>query len=351
MPAKSAKPKLVGSLTSDIEALCESARQPRYRAAQIAKWLYRRSAKSFGEMTDLPKALREFLDREFVVGRGRVVSRQEGLDGTAKALLELCDGQTIESVFLPYLGRSSACLSTQVGCPVGCAFCASGASGFVRNLDAGEIVEQVLALQDETGERAGHVVLMGIGEPLLNYDETLRAIRLLNDEIGIGERKITLSTVGIPEKMDRLAQERLQITLALSLHAPDDATRRRLVPLAHEHPVGKLLEALKAYIDRTGRKGTIEYVMLHGVNDSPGQAKELARVLRGMMVGVNLIPYNKADTKTRFEAPSRAVMMRFRKVLEAAGLPVTLRMRKGDDIEAACGQLRLRSLPGKVKAR
>jgi 23S rRNA (adenine2503-C2)-methyltransferase len=340
MPAKSAKPKLVGSLTSDIEALCASVREPKYRAAQIAKWLYRRSAKSFDEMTDLPKGLREFLEREFVVGRGRVVAKQEGLDGTTKVLLELSDGQRIESVFLPYLGRSSACLSTQVGCPVGCAFCASGAGGFVRNLDAGEIVEQVLALQDETGERVGHVVLMGIGEPLLNYDETLRAIRLLNQEVGIGERRITLSTVGIPEKMDRLAQERLQITLALSLHAPDDATRSKLVPLSHAHTVRRLLDSLKAYIARTGRKGTIEYVMLKGVNDSPWQARELAGLLRGTMVGVNLIPNNKADTKARFEAPSRAEMMRFRKVLEEAGLPVTLRMRKGDDIEAACGQLR-----------
>lgn len=348
-PRQTDKPKLIGSSTADLAALCASVREPKYRAEQIAKWLYRRSAKSFDEMTDLPKGLRGFLRKEFVVGRGRVAARQEGLDGTTKILLELCDGQVIESVFLPYLGRNSACLSTQVGCPVGCAFCASGAAGFVRNLDAGEVVEQVLALQDETDERVGHVVLMGIGEPLLNYEETLRAVRLLNEELGIGERKITLSTVGIPEKMARLAQEKLQITLALSLHAPDDATRKQLVPLAHAHSVRKLLDSFKAYIKSTGRKCTIEYVMLKGINDSPAQAKGLARLLRGMMVGVNLIPYNKAGTKAHFEAPSRPEMMRFRKTLESAGLQVTLRMRKGDDIEAACGQLRLRSAPGKVK--
>lgn len=345
------KPKLVGSSGPDLEALCASVGEPKYRAHQIAEWLYRKSAKSFDEMTDLPKALRDSLARGFTVGRSRVASKQEAVDGTTKLLLELWDGERIESVFLPYLGRNSACLSTQVGCPVGCAFCASGAAGFVRNLDAGEIVEQLLAVQDTATERAGRVVLMGIGEPLLNYDETLRAIRLLNEEIGIGERKITLSTVGIPDKMNKLARERTQITLALSLHAPDDATRKELLPLGHAYRIAELLNSFRSYIEQTGRKGTVEYVMLSGINDSPAQAKELARLLKGLMAGVNLIPYNQADTKARFESPGRAEMMKFRKVLESAGIPVTLRMRKGDDIEAACGQLRLRSAPGEVKVR
>ena len=192
---------------------------------------------------------------------------------------------------------------------------------------------------------------MGVGEPLLNYDETLRAVHLLNEEVGIGERKVTLSTEGIPDKIDELAREKLQITLALSLHAPDDATRKELVPLAHAYRVGDVLNSLRLYIEKTGRKGTIEYVVLKGINDSQAQARELARLLRGLMVGVNLIPYNRADTKAQFDSPTRTEMMKFRKVLESAGIPVTLRMRKGDDIEAACGQLRLRSAPGKAKVR
>lgn len=336
---------LVGMSGEELADLAERLGEPRYRGRQIGRWLYRRGAASFEEMTDLPAAFRQRLAERAAVGRPEARLTQRSRDGTVKALVGLADGETVETVYLPYEDRDSVCVSSQVGCPAACTFCATGALGLRRNLTAGEIAGQVLVANDLAAERSSdrrvdHVVLMGMGEPLLNYGPVLKAVHLINREIGIGMRSITLSTVGVTPAILRLARERLQLTLSLSLHAPDEETRRRIVPLAHQYPLNELLRACDVYTETTGRRITYEYVMLAGVNDSPEQAEGLARLLRGRLGHVNLIPFNPGPTLAPFRPPSGARIRSFRERLEAAGIPVTQRQTRGQDIDAACGQLK-----------
>ncbi|RJQ38693.1 MAG: 23S rRNA (adenine(2503)-C(2))-methyltransferase RlmN [Dehalococcoidia bacterium] len=332
---------LLGRDTSELRALLQKEGAPAYRGGQLAEWLYRRRALTFDEMSNLPGALRTRLQDKYEVGRSRLVTACHSQDGTVKLLLELRDGARIETVGLPYADRFSGCLSTQVGCPVGCVFCATGQGGFTRNLTAGEIVDQALAIQAEGSDRRlDHVIFMGMGEPLLNYEAVMKAARLLNNEVGVAMRHITLSTGGIVPGILRLAEEKSQLGLAVSLHAPADNLRRRIVPNA-KWPVAEVIAACHQYIRLTGRRVTFEYCLLGGVNDDLEQARQLAALLHGLNCHVNLIPYNSSGT-ARFREPSLESIRAFRRALANLGIQVTQRLRRGRDIEAACGQLRQR---------
>lgn len=312
---------------------------PAYRGKQIADWLYKKGAHSFTELSNLPTAMREKLFEEETLSRSEVVSISKSADGTAKYLLRLSDGETIESVLLPYSDRTSVCVSTQVGCAAGCLFCATALCGFVRNLTAGEIVDQVLTLQEHGGRKVTHVVFMGMGEPLLNLDDLLKAMHLLNEEVGISMRRLTVSTVGVTPAINKLAEIDLPFTLALSLHAPDDELRQNIIPMARKYPLNELLQACREYANITKRRVTFEYLLLAGVNDSPEQAKQLAGLLRGVLGHVNLIPYNAVAGRD-FQRPSGKAVQAFRQVLEAEGIEVTQRLERGHEVAAACGQLK-----------
>lgn len=292
-------------------------------------------------MTDLPKALRAGLQAAYSVGRSDVAHRSSASDGTVKYLLRLADGETIETVYLPYPDRVSVCVSSQVGCPAGCVFCATARGGLARNLAAGEIVDQVLTLAAEhPNRRISHAVFMGMGEPLFNVDNVVRALNLLMDEVGMSGRHLTVSTVGVPDGIRRLAVDAPTVTLALSLHAPDDELRGRLVPTARKWPLAEILGACAEHFDQTRRNLTFEYILLRNVNDSPEQARQLARVLGDLPGNVNLIPFNAVSAATGLARPETGRIAAFREVLEAAGRPTTQRMARGNDIDAACGQLK-----------
>jgi len=329
---------LLGLNTDELCTLVQEFDEPAYRGKQLAEWLYQNGAHTFVEMTNLPDKLRAGLSREYEVGRSQAVAIQRSRDGTIKLLLALHDGSAVETVGIPYADRFSCCLSTQVGCPVGCVFCATGLGGFSRNLTAGEIVDQVLAVQEKAGDRrVDHVVFMGMGEPLLNYEATVKAMRLLNGELGIAMRHLTVSTVGYVPGIHRLAQEKLQVTLAVSLHAATDELRRKLIP-GMKWSLAEIIDACREYIQLTGRRVTFEYCLLEGVNDGTEQAQELARLLRGMNCHVNLIPYNTVTGLTSYKRPKKRTGA-FREILEGAGIQVTQRVQRGADIDAACGQL------------
>jgi 23S rRNA (adenine2503-C2)-methyltransferase len=333
---------LLGLTTPELEALAEALGEPRFRGRQMARWLYQRNAASITEMSDLPARFRARLAEAAPLYRAQIITTDQAADGTTKYLLQLVDDQRIEAVLLPYEDRVSICVSTQVGCAVGCRFCATGGGGFVRDLTAGEIVDEVLSLQKTTPRHISHVVYMGLGEPLLNYDDVLRSLHLLHEEVGISMRRLTLSTVGITPAIDRLAEEKLQLTLAISLHAPNDTLRQELMPIASRYPLPALLKACRNYIGMTHRQITFEYLLLAGVNDSIDLARELASLLRGLLCSVNLIPYNTV-TDLPFHRPATARVQAFREVLEKAGIVVTQRMERGHSVSAACGQLRRRS--------
>ena len=345
----SARETLFGKTTAEIRDAVLALGLPAYRGTQVADWLYRRpqlgqgggACADFSSMTNLPQDARARLAETFdplplVAGTTHTDTR----DGTTKILARLAQGDyPIECVLLPDDKRVSVCLSTQVGCPMACAFCATGTQGLTRNLSAGEIVAQFLLLQSRTERRISHVVLMGMGEPLLNYDATLRAIHILNGECGLAMRHITLSTVGIVPAIDRLAQENLQITLAVSLHAPTDELRSRLVPVNRTYPLARLMPACRAYAQATHRRLTFEYVLLREVNDRPEDARALAALLKGLPCAVNLIPYNPTPVSEPFARPEPSRIAAFRAGLEASGLTVTQRKERGQQIAAACGQL------------
>ncbi|MBI3910892.1 MAG: 23S rRNA (adenine(2503)-C(2))-methyltransferase RlmN [Armatimonadetes bacterium] len=337
------KIRLLGRNRAALEQFAAGRGQPPYRGRQLARWIYARGACDFASMTDLPALWRAQLDEEAEVGRATVARTQRSRDGTAKLLLELQDGQRVETVLLPYEDRTSVCISTQVGCPVGCTFCATATMGLIRNLDAGEIVEQVLAGREHAPSRSGpsvtHVVVMGMGEPLLNYEPLVAAVRLLHDEMGLSYRHLTVSTAGYIPGILQLAEEGLPITLALSLHAPDDALRAELIPMARRYPVQELMDAMQEYTRKTSRRVSLEYLLLADVNDTEPHARALARLLRGTITHVNLIPWNPVASFSQFQAPSSARVRRFRQVLERAGIAVTQRAERGQDIDAACGQL------------
>ncbi|GBC96063.1 putative dual-specificity RNA methyltransferase RlmN [bacterium HR16] len=332
---------LPGATREEILQVVRTLGQPDYRAQQIAEWVYRKGARLYDEMTNLPLSLRQALPELLPLRRLEVVRAQRSVDGTVKYLFALADGERVEAVFLPYDDRTSVCISSQVGCAAGCRFCATAQMGFTRNLTAGEMVDEVLSIQQMSGQRISHVVYMGMGEPLWNLQEVIKSVLLLNREVGISQRHITVSTVGVVPAIYELAQHRLQITLAISLHAPSDDLRARIMPVGRKWKVQELIDAARHYTEVTGRKVTFEYLLLRGVNDEPHHAHALARLVKGLVCNVNLIPFNQVETPDGFTRPEPSRVARFRRVLEEAGITVTQRVEKGHDISAACGQLKL----------
>jgi len=337
------------NLTFDeLQAWVISLGEPAYRAQQIRQWLYQGLAHSFAEMTTLPLSLRQRLAEVATISAGQPQASLVSPDGlTEKVLLALPDGSTIESVLMRYEGRQTVCVSTQVGCPIGCTFCATGRSGYVRNLSAGEIVDQVLYFARQLKERGlqvTNVVVMGMGEPFLNYSATWQALTTLHDPKGfaLGARHMTLSTAGIVPGIERMAKEPLQVGLAVSLHAPNDALRNQLVPINRKYPLGMLIPACQRYTEETGRRITFEYALIDGVNDAPALARELAALLKGMLCHVNLIPCNPGSGG-ECRPSSRQRVLAFQKQLKQAGIPNTLRVGRGIEIQAGCGELRSRA--------
>jgi 23S rRNA (adenine2503-C2)-methyltransferase len=338
------KSHLLDQTPESLQAWFAERGLPGYRAAQVWRWLFEQRAAEFDEMTDLPKALRCRLAEELAIFTTRVAKHLKADDGTEKLLLQTADHQRIECVLLRDDKRHrTVCISTQVGCAMGCVFCASGLGGLVRNLTTGEILEQMLRLQLllAPDERLTHVVVMGIGEPLMNLDCVLPALETATsaDGLALSTRRVTISTVGLPAAIRRLAEQHRPYHLAVSLHAADDRLRSQLVPAGRKHPVASILAAADDYFGKTGRRVTFEYVLLAGLNDQPEHARGLVRLLRGRPVLVNVIPYNRVP-ELPYGAPAAEVTARFVESLRHDGLNVKIRHRKGDRIDAACGQLR-----------
>ena len=314
---------------------------PAFRAKQVKDWL-NKGVRSFDEMNNLPKDLRAYLSKEFVIGGVSILKKWESkLDETVKYVFELSDGETVESVLMKYKHGWSQCLSTQVGCRMGCAFCATGMGGLVRNLTASEMLSQIEAAQQDRGIRVSSIVLMGMGEPLDNFDEVMTFLTELGNEGGvcIGMRHVSLSTCGLVNRIEELMQRRSQLTLSVSLHAPNDEIRDRIMPINKRWPVDTLLDACRRYTEATNRRISFEYAMMAGVNDSDDCARQLAHKLRGMLCHVNVIPANAVEGKAH-KASSRARLQAFCEILKSNGINVTVRRTLGSDIEASCGQLR-----------
>ncbi|QHV01108.1 23S rRNA (adenine(2503)-C(2))-methyltransferase RlmN [Synechocystis sp. CACIAM 05] len=312
--------------------------QPAYRGKQIHQWLYQKGAHSLTAMTDLPKVWRE-KNAHYPIGRSVIDHCAVAPDHTRKYLLRLADGLIIETVGIPSSKRLTVCVSSQVGCAMDCNFCATGKGGFIRNLESHEIVDQVLTVQEEFQERVSNVVFMGMGEPLLNLPQVVKAVECLNQVVGIGQRALTISTVGLPGKIRQLADRHLQVTFAVSLHAPNQTLRQSLIPSAKHYPLEQLLADCRAYVETTGRRVTFEYVLLAGVNDQPIHAEELARRLRGFQTHVNLIPYNPIS-EVDYQRPTEAQINQFAQVLSDHRIAVSVRYSRGVQADAACGQLR-----------
>lgn len=336
-------------LSMDLPALTEAVRalgQPAYRAGQIYQWLHKNGAADFDEMTNLPKTLRAALHDNFVIF-GCAIEKKliSEYDGTIKYLFRLHDGEFVETVLMKYKYGYSVCVSSQVGCRMGCKFCASTLSGAVRNLAASEILSQVYAVQRDTGARVSHVVMMGMGEPFDNYDNALRFLALITDENGLNlsMRHISLSTCGVVPGIYRLAERNLQLTLSVSLHAPNDALRTSMMPVNKKWPVAELIKACKDYTAATSRRVSFEYALVKGVNDTPECARELAALLKGMLCHINLIPVNEV-AETGLKKSTAENVKRFEAYLADRGFAVTVRRTLGADINAACGQLRRSSV-------
>ena len=343
----------------ELEEVIKGRGDKKFRASQIYDWLHKKQAESFDDMTNVPGQLKASLKDEYEIsGVGIVKVQESAQDGTRKYLFGLSDGNLIESVFMRYEHGNSVCVSTQVGCRMGCRFCASTIGGLVRNLTAGEMLGQIYGIMKDTGERISNVVTMGSGEPLDNYDELLKFIRMLTDDRGvnISQRNITVSTCGIVEKIRELADEELTITLALSLHAYNDETRRTLMPIANRYPLDDVMDACRYYFDRTGRRLTFEYSLVNGVNDTDEDARGLAGLLGGLNCHVNLIPVNPVRERNYVQSTKQAVFA-FKNKLEKNHINVTIRREMGRDIDGACGQLRRRvmeegrSISGTIKER
>ena len=325
------------------EWLSENDEKP-FRADQLYDWLYKKRVSSFDEMSNLSKNLRELLNRDFEITTLKTIIKQQSADGTIKFLFELHDGYSIETVLMRHNYGNSVCVTTQVGCRIGCTFCASTLGGLKRHLEAGEIVAQVVNVQqalDETDERVSSVVIMGIGEPFDNYDNMLAFLKIINDEQGlnIGARHITVSTSGIIPKIYQFADENMQINFAISLHAPNTELRSRLMPINKAYKLDDLMKAVRYYIDKTGRRISFEYGLFGGVNDQIEHAEELSRLLKGIKCHVNLIPVNYVPERNYVRTPRNQIFA-FEKALQKNGVNVTIRREHGHDIDAACGQLR-----------
>ena len=327
---------------NELEDLLKELGEPKFRAKQIFDWLHAKQVDSFEEMTNLSKGLREKLSETAAINGVEIVRKLVSqIDGTRKYLFALSDGAIIESVLMKYEHGNTVCISTQVGCRMGCKFCASTLDGVERGLTAGEMLSQIYAIQKDCGERVHGTVLMGSGEPLDNYDNVVKFLQLINDPKGqnMGQRHITLSTCGLVDKIYDLAKEDLQITLAVSLHAPNDGIRTQTMPIAKVYSMDKLLKACRDYADQTKRRITFEYALIHGVNDGDEHAWELVKKLRDMLCHINLIPVN--DVKERNYVKSTADRVkRFASILNENGVETTVRRKLGSDIDAACGQLR-----------
>lgn len=320
-----------------------------FRAKQIYQWIHERRVSDFNEMTNISKDFRELLSRECFLSAAEIIKRQQSKDGTNKFLMGLKDGNTVESVLMKYHHGNSVCISTQVGCRMGCRFCASTVGGLVRDLSPGEMLDEIYSIRNLIGERISNIILMGIGEPLDNYDNVLKFIKMVSDDrgINISQRNITISTCGLVEKIRELAEKHFQITLAVSLHAPNDKLRREIMPIANKYNISDLIDACRYYVEKTKRRITFEYSLIEGENDAPEQADELSKLLRGLNCHVNLIPLN--PVKGRFgERSDKNNIHSFKFILEKNHINVTIRREMGSDIDAACGQLRNNNKGGKL---
>lgn len=363
---------LLGQSLAELTAWVQQQGQPAYRGKQLHQWIYQQGARSLAEISVFPKQWRSEL-AEFPIGRSTLHYRSEAPDGTVKFLLRLADGQIVETVGIPTfkekpfqeprtkikqkpredavslqsplgtIDRLTVCVSSQVGCPMACDFCATGKGGFKRNLAVHEIVDQVLTVQEDFGHRVSNIVFMGMGEPLLNSENVLAAVRSLNQDVGIGQRMITISTVGIPGHIRRLADHQLQVTLAVSLHASNQALREQLIPSARQYPLEALLDECRDYVKITGRRVTFEYILLAGLNDCPTHALELAEHLHGFQSHVNLIPYNPIQ-EVDYQRPDEQRIQAFVKALKQQRIAVSVRQSRGLAADAACGQLRASQL-------
>lgn len=323
--------------------------QKPFRAKQLYQWMHQNLVTSFDEMTNLSKEFRAGLEQEYTLHGARIIQRQVSSDGTNKFLMELSDGNHVESVLMKYHHGNSVCISTQVGCRMGCRFCASTVGGLIRSLTPSEMLDQIYEIQRTVGERVSNIILMGIGEPLDNYENVVKFIRMISDEHGlhISQRNITISTCGLVEQIRRLADEKLTITLAISLHAPNDALRKEMMPVANKYTIAEILDACRYYIEKTNRRITFEYSMVEGKNDGLSQAEELSGLLKGMNCHVNLIPLNPVEGRMG-QRSMRSKIEEFKLLLERNEINVTIRREMGRDIDAACGQLRNKNKGGKL---
>ena len=337
------------SLTQlELADILKQLGQPAFRAKQVFTWLHK-GVRSYDEMTNLPKSLRDTLAQSYPISAPEVVRKQESKkDGTIKYLWKLSDGNCVETVLMRYRYGNTVCISTEVGCRMGCAFCASTLGGLVRRLEPFEMLDQVLFTQIDSGLPVSHIVLMGIGEPLDNFDNVMRFLELVNspDGMNISMRHISLSTCGLVPKIDELAKRKLQISLAISLHGPNNELRSKVMPVNKAYPIEELLDACRRYYDATGRRIHFEYAMIDGVNDTPACAKELLQRLKGLGAHVNMIPLNHVE-ESPLKPSSREAVARFQKILEDGGVTATVRRTLGGDIDASCGQLRRKYQAGK----
>ena len=331
-------PPLLGASVAELTAWVKEQGQPGYRGKQLHDWIYNHGVRSLSDISVLPKSWREKV-ANVPIGRSSLHYRSVASDGTVKYLLRLADGEIIETVGIPSDKRLTVCVSTQVGCPMACDFCATGKGGYKRNLNTAEIVDQVLTVQEDFKQRVSNVVFMGMGEPLLNTDNLVLALKSLNQDVGIGQRSLTVSTVGIRDRIRQLAQHHFQITLAVSLHAPNQKLREKLIPSAKSYPLEDLLAECREYVEITGRRVTFEYILLAEFNDLPEHALELAKCLRGFQSHVNLIPYNPIQ-EVDYQRPTRSRIQSFVNILEQQKIAVSVRYSRGLEADAACGQLR-----------
>ena len=334
------KVSLSSKTLAELEEFVLSMGEAKFRAKQLHSWIYSKIAKDFDEMSDISKTFREKLKETAVLTNIKIKQKQISEDNTIKYLLDYEDGCVAECVLMRFDNRPNltACVSSQIGCPVGCVFCATGNSGFKRNLKPYEITEQLMIIQRDTGLRVSNVVFMGQGEPLLNLDNVLQSIEIINNDIGIGTRRMTVSTSGIIPGIRKLKEINFQSTVALSLHAPNSDVRKKIMPIENKYNINDVIKELKELVNATGRRATIEYTIIKGLNDSPKQAKEVLELIDGLHCNINIIPYNNA-CNSDFEKPSIDTINKFKFILERSPHKVTVRLERGSDINAACGQL------------
>ena len=338
---KNIKEYNLDELQNEILAIGEK----KFRAEQIFKWLYVDKVKEFDEMTNLSMELREKLKQEYTICNFKILKKQEASDGTKKYLFDVLDGNAIESVLMEYHHGKTICVSSQIGCKMGCKFCASTGIKFIRSLTCGEIVEQILAVEQDTGDKISNIVFMGIGEPFDNYDNVMKAIKIINNQKGlnIGARHISISTSGLVPAIYKFADEELQCTLSISLHATNDVKRSNMMPINNKYNIKELMEACKYYINKTNKRISFEYALAKDNNDNLDDAKELVKLLKGMLCHVNLIPINKIENGAYVKSTNENII-KFRDYLNKNGIVATIRRELGSDIDAACGQLRRKSL-------